>query len=128
MGSLSGYEMNNKRDGSEESGYTFDCSGLIWVALRDAGITGLTSSYPTLEVWSTSDWNNAITSHSLGITKNGKTLNVRYADSLASYRAILAERDPDSVVIYTGTDADTSSDYLSLESVDLCTMHHIHEK
>ena len=25
-----------------------------------------------------------------------------------------------------GTDADTSSDYLSLESVDLCTKHHIH--
>ncbi|MBO4389934.1 MAG: VaFE repeat-containing surface-anchored protein [Lachnospiraceae bacterium] len=104
-----GYEMENKRDGSPESGYTFDCSGLIWTALKDAGITGISSAYPTQEVWSTADWNNAIGNHSLGLSYQGQPLTIRYADRLEDYRSLLKERDPKAVIIYTGMDADTQS-------------------
>ena len=107
------------RSGTHQS---YDCSGFIWQALTDVGISigNTDTSITTLPTyWNTGNWIKVLGNQSLALSYNGRNLRIGYAADWTTYNTYKTSGNYD-VVIYTGDDTtETMSNSGRLKTGDI---------
>ena len=115
---------NYSRTGGYRSGthQSYDCSGFIWQALTDVGISigNTDTSITTLPTyWNTGNWIKVLGNQSLALSYNGRNLRIGYAADWTTYNTYKTSGNYD-VVIYTGDDTtETMSNSGRLKTGDI---------
>lgn len=97
---------------------TFDCSGLTWTVLKDAGFSFDSASVrsaivgngldPNTYAWTTDLWDYAISNRDLTLSYGGNSVPVVYSSTWNDY-VDKKEHLNNSLVIYVGGDANTDT-------------------